>query len=69
VTRQRRCSKCGFQWFSVEIVVDDDLVQLTNKHYHTKPWVIREIQRAAWGVVTSRQNQDTLPRPYGSPLP
>ena len=69
VTRRRRCTVCGFQWFSVEIVVDDDQIQLIRgrqfkSHYHAKPGFIKNLQRHAWTL--GAQAREVKPFPAGS---
>ena len=56
ITRRRRCNRCGFQWFSVELMVEDDQVSLISNswtagkyHYFTRPSLVKSLQRIVWG--------------------
>lgn len=60
ITRQRRCNACGYQWFSVELMVEDEHVNLISNswtagkyHYFAKPSIVKALQRTVWGFVTS----------------
>ena len=65
ITRQRKCNRCGFKWFSVELNVEDDQVNLISNswtdgkyHYFAQPALVKALQRTVWGVVTSLPSRE-----------
>ena len=65
VTRRRECLKCGFRWFSVEVMVEDEHVSLISNswtdgkyHYFAAPPLVKTLQRAVWGYVTSPPSRE-----------
>lgn len=65
ITRCRRCNGCGYQWFSVELMVEDEHVNLISNtwtggkyHYFAKPSLVKALQRTVWGFVTSLQSRE-----------
>ena len=66
ITRSRTCNHCGFKWFSVELILEDDHVSLVSNdftagkyHYFAKPQLVKELQRTIWGwsKTTCRQSR------------
>ena len=65
ITRRRKCNRCGFKWFSVELMVEDEHVSLISNswtdrkyHYFARPELVKMLQRTVWGLVTSPPSRE-----------
>ena len=55
ITRQRRCNDCGYRWFTVELMVESEQVELISNdftsgkyHYFVQQALIRELRGIVW---------------------
>ena len=65
ITRQRRCNSCRYRWFTVELMVENEQVELKSNdftggkyHYYAQQRLVRELQKIVWGFVTSLQTDE-----------
>jgi transposase-like protein len=55
ITRQRRCNDCGYRWFTVELMVEAEQVDLISNdftagkyHYFVQQRLVRELRGIVW---------------------